>query len=43
MVYWFFYLPPFVPVGKFRTVTDYFTQKRFATRFEVHGDVVAKH
>ncbi|KAH8353112.1 hypothetical protein KR084_008986 [Drosophila pseudotakahashii] len=45
MVDWFLDendLPPFVPVGKFRTVTEYFTQKRLAIRIVAHGEVLAK-
>ncbi|XP_052854179.1 uncharacterized protein LOC128263276 [Drosophila gunungcola] len=34
-------LPPFVPFGKFRTVTEYFTQDRLVLRIITQGKVVA--
>ncbi|EDW88325.1 uncharacterized protein LOC6527523 [Drosophila yakuba] len=34
-------LPPFVPLGKFRTVTEYFTQERLALRIVTQGKVLS--
>ncbi|KAH8340561.1 hypothetical protein KR059_001214, partial [Drosophila kikkawai] len=33
-------LPPYVPFGKFRTITEYFTQQRLALRIVTQGKVV---
>ncbi|XP_017067921.2 uncharacterized protein LOC108105718 [Drosophila eugracilis] len=33
-------LPPFVPFGTFRTVTEYFTQERLALRIVTQGKVI---
>ncbi|XP_050741560.1 uncharacterized protein LOC108032331 [Drosophila biarmipes] len=46
MVNWFLDendLPAFVPVGKFRTLTEYYTQQRLGIRIVASGDVLAKH
>ncbi|XP_017132345.1 uncharacterized protein LOC108149358 [Drosophila elegans] len=45
MVDWFLDekdLPPYVPLGKFRTITEYSTQQRLAIRIVVHGEVLEK-
>jgi len=34
-------LPPFVPLGTFRTVTEYFTQDRLALRIVTQGKVLS--
>jgi len=34
-------LPPFVPFGTFRTITEYFTQERLALRIVTQGKVIA--
>ncbi|XP_016961628.1 uncharacterized protein LOC108032329 [Drosophila biarmipes] len=34
-------LPPFVPFGTFRTITEYFTQDRLALRIATQGKVIA--
>ncbi|XP_050741559.1 uncharacterized protein LOC108032330 [Drosophila biarmipes] len=44
MVDWFMEendLPPYMPVGKFRTLTEYFTRQRLAIRVVAHGNVSA--
>ncbi|XP_016978116.1 uncharacterized protein LOC108043813 [Drosophila rhopaloa] len=46
MVDWFLDeddLPPFSPVGKFRTLTEYFTQQRLVIRIVAHGEVMIKN
>ncbi|KAH8246583.1 hypothetical protein KR032_008885 [Drosophila birchii] len=35
-------LPPFAPIGQFRTVTEYYTQNRLATRIATSGDISTK-
>ncbi|XP_043640840.1 uncharacterized protein LOC122611660 [Drosophila teissieri] len=35
-------LPHFVPVGKFRTVTEYFNQQRLIIRVVAHGGILPK-
>jgi len=35
-------LPLFVPPGTFRTITEFFTQKRLAIRVVAHGKVLPK-
>ncbi|KAI8042608.1 hypothetical protein M5D96_003921, partial [Drosophila gunungcola] len=43
MVNWFLDekdLPPYVPLGQFRTITEYSTQQRLAIRIVVHGEVL---
>ncbi|XP_017047728.1 uncharacterized protein LOC108092599 [Drosophila ficusphila] len=34
--------PPYVPLGKFRTNTEYFTQERLVTRIVAHGEILSK-
>ncbi|XP_017068039.1 uncharacterized protein LOC108105811 [Drosophila eugracilis] len=35
-------LPPYVPAGRFRTITEYFTQNRLLVRFVARGEILAK-
>ncbi|XP_034667628.1 uncharacterized protein LOC117901105 [Drosophila subobscura] len=36
-------LPSFIPVGRFRTITEYFTQKQLGARFVTQGKFIAKN
>ncbi|XP_022231911.2 uncharacterized protein LOC111080543 [Drosophila obscura] len=36
-------LPPFIPVGRFRTITEYFTQKQLGARIVAQGKFLNKN
>ncbi|KMY90122.1 uncharacterized protein Dsimw501_GD27124 [Drosophila simulans] len=35
-------LPPFAPVGQFRTITEYFNQQRLIIRVVAHGAILPR-
>lgn len=35
-------LPPFAPIGVFRTVTEYFTMKKMVLRIVTQGQCISK-
>ncbi|KAH8263844.1 hypothetical protein KR038_002016 [Drosophila bunnanda] len=35
-------LPPFAPIGQFRTLTEYYVQNRMAIRFVTSGEILSK-